>query len=298
MKRILSAAACCLLIVVFTGCQKKDQWHWAQQKKCDYVYASSKALSDASDEEWPLFAKTFDNSGKLTKISAAFRNIVGGIYEFHEFNVRYQGNHVFFVRPRGDTAATFEFNNNKKLIWAVTSIPFATGTNQLFNFRFSYQSGRLQGIDYQIAEEDENEPGPNDWYGFMSLLYDGHKNVSRLTYSSAGYADAVRVDYEYDYQKKAKEQFYPDEAYGDTHNFWYFLKYLNIFPEVNGPNLLKRSMYTSHPEGYPATYERIYSEHKLDGSGKLVSYWQKPLWNGLEVGLPEFWKIKWNCFNK
>jgi hypothetical protein len=289
MKRILVAATCCMLIIAITGCQKKDQWPWGLQKRCDYVEASSKAISNENDQVLPLFTKTFDNSGKLTKIRAAFRNIVGAYYVLEDFNVSYQGYSIFFTRPSGDTVAALQFNNNKKLIWAVTNIPFGTNGSQQYNFRFLYQAGKLKSIESQDFLDNEYDPEPNPWFPYLQLSYDnGFKNVSRLDFGSA------HIDYEYDHQKKAKEQFYPDEMYGETHKFWYLLKYLNVVPDANPENLLKRSVYSQPEEGYPNNFERRYSDHKLDGSGKLVSYWQKNTWEHQNGS--EFWTVKWNCF--
>lgn len=289
-----------LLLFVFfvTGCkknnpefvteelaeQKNQKNGWVHGGHCDYEAAYSKAISNEGTEEVPLFQKYYSGS-RLQKIKVHFRNVAGGAYEPFVLKVVYQPKRMIFLREgNGDTTAILDFNHSGKLVRARAPIPFHQGWSFQTSFRFFYYQGKLKKIESGHLELTESQEYETVWFPYINIDYDfKKKNVSRVTFPAFGSTTGESIKYWYDYSRKAKAQVYPDDMAGDYHYFFYFLKYLNIFPELTPENILTRSLQVTE---YPGTFDRRYADHQFDASGKLISYKEND----------DLWKIDWKCF--
>ena len=70
--------------------------------------------------------------------------------------------------------------------------------------------------------------------------------------------------YQYDYSRKAKQQFYCDDFMGNCEPF-YLLQYLGFFPEVNNPPNIRTHVETT-------VFHGDLTNHKFDHEGKLIGY--------------------------
>ena len=126
------------------------------------------------------------------------------------------------------------------------------------------------------------------WVEWVKIRYDRtHKNVSRVSFYYPNETPFETMDFEYDYSKKPKAQFHGDQR---LHRFLYLLRYLNVVPDLNPEHLLIKSILTT--DQYPGNSENVYSDHKFDKWGRLISYHKNgDFWSN------ETWQINWKCFN-
>jgi hypothetical protein len=304
MKKALLLAGNLFMIFLIYSCQKSDlrpqeesltadipstdesaAQRGMSNTNCGYVQALSKSISDEGDQELPLFTKEYEN-GKLKKITVHMRNIAGGGYQPVVLTVTHQWRKMIFTdEATGDMVATLEFNHQNRLTKALANYPLLHSTAFEAPYRFIYKNGKISEVQQMVPEESTPT-----WYPYLRLAYDHTgNNVSRLSMGSS-----ANIIYEYDYTLKPKEQYYPDESFGDSFYFWYFLQYLDLFPEVTPKNILKRSIYRDAPDGYPAKYERKYSDQQFDDADRLIYYKQSPKWDDNPQAV-ETWKLVWDC---
>jgi hypothetical protein len=291
---LLAVIASFLLIA---GCKKGDRF-FTGHTDCDYVQASSAAVDNESEKVLPLFTKYYGADGKLDKIYVSFMSDAGGNYEQTTLKFAYDERRIRIDNENtGNTVAVLNFNPAGFLTSARIEIGvFPDGrvdpdNEQQNQYRYFYQGGRLKEI--QLGEFHENPSPGFDWYSYMKVEYDyTGKNVAKL--SGIG----PTMTYTYDYSRKAKNQFYADERFGDY--FFYFLKYLDLLPGLNPENILVKSFKDTNE--YPGKKERTYSQHAIDRSGKLLFYKQETKVISVDGGseyfeIPEEWNIDWKCAN-
>jgi hypothetical protein len=290
--------ACFLLILTASSCKKNDLKGLNgifNKNKCDYVQASAPGIIPETTGPIALFTKTYDASSRLQSIYSRFRNVATGIRDSFNLAVSYLPGTMVFTRNNGDTTAVLNFSANGRLTSAKAATPFYLDWSHRREYNFIYAGNVLREIQIN-GEVHSSDAG--QWIPYIQLAYDnGNKNVSRLTFGGIyRSSDKAWIDYSYDHSRKAKAQVYPDDMLGDYHMFYFFLKYLNVMPELQPENLLASSSFggegTSH---YPASFERQYSNHILDAGGKLVSYTQHSSFPTAQERT-ENWQIDWTCF--
>lgn len=284
----------CLLCAAFllAGCQKvdfiKNLLLDQRPNRCDWTSATNGILFDFQEREVPfLFQKKYKHgSSELRQIIASYRNIATpAVTAPDTMNVIYKDQRIIFIRLSGDTVAMLTFGLNAKLLKAA-AVPFMRSDwNLREEFRFSYTGNRLREITYF---EDNKVTWP-----YIRVQYDKtNKNVSKVLFGNLTndfYQDSIV--YQYDYSKKARGQFYPDEMLGDHFNFWYFLKFLNVLDGVQPENVLLNSYMTN---SYPGDIERSYTAHKFDSKGNLIYYKQHR--NIPQLPFYEEWQVDWRCY--
>jgi hypothetical protein len=286
-----------LILTALSSCKKNDLKGMNgifNKNKCDYVQASAPGIIPETSGSIALFTKTYDASSRLQSIYSRFRNVATGIQYSFNLNVSYQPGQMIFTRDNGDTTAVLNFSPNGRLTSAKAATPFYLDWSYRRDYNFIYAGNVLREI--QISGEVHSVDA-GQWIPYIQLAYDkGNKNITRLTaggiYRSS---DKSWIDYRYDASRKARAQVYPDDMFGDYHMFYFFLKYLNVLPELQPENLLTSSSFGGEGISYPASFERQYSNHQLDASGKLVSYTQHSAFPTNQERT-ENWQIDWTCF--
>jgi hypothetical protein len=257
------------VFMLFLSCQKSsdrfDNFRNPLQGDCqvaEYHYG-------LYDQYFPagipfLFKKTFDASGKtLKEIECFFWPEVPPsqilLPEFHHiFKVEQRGRMIFLINKvtnKGnipDTVARITLNNEGRA-------KSCTANSELF------PGGWPSYLDSSVTEEyiysnnrilaiKSNYIGPVPVTFFDSLHYDKYGNVLSFRDNS----------YQYDYSRKAKQQFYCQD-YMDDWPF-YLLQYLGFFPEVTSPINIRTYMVAD------ASLNGALTNHKFDAEGKLISY--------------------------
>ncbi|HEY0356784.1 MAG TPA: hypothetical protein VGC29_11295 [Flavisolibacter sp.] len=304
-----------LLVLIFPGCRKKDLVNESlpslteeegnrsnsTRNQCDFSEASSNSISLTGEPGFTsLFKKYYmPGSGKLDKILVSFRNIAApGANDPALLKLIYRHNRIIFLNDNSlDTMAILNFDNAGKLRYAQAGLPFHFGWSLKTGFRFIYHQDKLIKIENSEQVYIGDDQYQTNWYPYINIRYDHQKkNVSEIFFPAFG-APGPSIKYEYNYSRKVKNQVYPDDMMGDYHYFLYFLKYLNLFPELTPEHLLVRSK--AFNTDYPGNYDRRYSNHVVDGSGKLLFYHQNSSINDVETGVnfsnTEKWKIDWKC---
>jgi hypothetical protein len=284
-----------LVIVCYSGCKKTDYYfNGSIGKTCDYSRASSNAIYQEYTNEISLFTKHYYyNSLILKSITLLFQNVAGRPHDSVNLKVSYFGNNMIFLDDKLDTQAIFTFSNNGRLLEVKTSLPNSKGLSNFLHWsvdmKFFYKGNKLTEIQFLDLQNIYWEP---NWRTYLKLTYDSYnKNVSAIDMPGLG-SSAIHVKYDYDYSRKANGQYYPDEHVGDFYNFLTFLRYLNIFPELQPNNLLIHS-YISDAE-YPGNIERWYTDHHFNSDGNLVSYKMKSIIGSLSLPV-EDWNLVWTC---
>lgn len=277
-------------VILFSGCRKND---WTSipngRDKCDYVAAYSSSISNDGEEIVPLFVKTFKpNTFKLEQLLVQYTGVFGLSYEPETYKVSYQGQKMFLVLPNNDTT-TFEFDATGKPTKARSSLRAASP----LDYKFYYNAGKLSEIRYH--NEQDSDP---TWLALIKITYDAaKKNIVKTSFGSGAANYGVNgYTYTYDYSKKPKGQYHPDEVYGDSYFIYNLVKHLSFFPELESEALMTGWSYQGNPDEYPPSIHVTYSNQVLDGGGKLVSYTATKNWfNSADVSN---WTIDWNCLGK
>jgi hypothetical protein len=291
--------ACFLLLLsALSSCKKSDLKGlngFYNKNKCDYVQASAPGIIPETTGPIALFTKTYDASTRLQSIYSRFRNVATGIRYSFNLTVSYQPGKMIFIRDNGDTSAVLNFGPSGRLVSATAATPFYLDWSYRRDYNLIYAGNVPREI--QITGEPHSADA-GQWIPFVQMAYDnGNKNITRLTFGGIyRSSDKSWIDYRYDHTRKAKAQVYPDDMMGDYHMFYFFLKYLNVIPELQPENLLTSSSFGGEGTSfYPASFERQYSNHLLDAGGKLVSYTQHSSFP-TEQERTENWQIDWTCF--
>ncbi len=263
---------------------------------CDYVEASSKVVSFDGTQVEPLFKKFYDRHGKLYRIRLNFLDPQASGFQHFYLNVSHAYRKMIFTRNDGDTALILNFDRHGRLTGSKNWYGFLYGADEGINEdahylrEFVYQHGRLKQINFGevffVNSEDPPAHYDTTWSVETIIDYDWKKNPSHINFpGQENEPPLYDFFYTYDLKRKAKAQFYADER---LPRFFYLLKYLNLFPELNPDNiLLSLIMITSQ---YPGDQLNTYNSHRFDRSGRLISYAKEG-----SIWAPEKWFIEWRC---
>jgi hypothetical protein len=319
MKKILGISL--MLSVLFVGCKKEtadtadkglqnlendvEGSARSRNPKCDFSEAISKSISDDGTQLQSLFKKYYKgNSTKLDKIMVSFRNVAApGGNNITTMKVQYKyGKMIFLNESNSDTMVVLNFDPSGKLVKAEAGMPIYAGWSGKIGFRFFYHQNRLSSIESSELVYLGDDNYDTTWIPYIRLKYDYSKaNVSEVEFRAFGEEPGTSIKYKYNYSRKVKYQVYPDDMMGDYHYFFYFLKYLNLFPELTPSHLLIESQTNNIV--YPGDYRREYSHHHIDSDGRLIFYKQRSIIdmeqsrNTSSEGYIEWWKINWKCSN-
>lgn len=210
------------------------------------------------------FAKTYDNSGKVTELTCYF-----DIEQTPSDVLRYQvhvkviekGRKVYFLNVDSlyhgvsDTTAILYLNAAGRPDSCVGDYHFmqnrVAGKLAVARTSYHYKNNRL------VAVSGVEFSGPLLVFaGTDSVKYDQYGNALSFTVNS----------YQYDYTKTANELFYSND-YMQSYWEFYMLQYLGYFPEVNSPIHLRTAVQRISGQGYLKI-----TGQQFDGKGRLVSY--------------------------
>ena len=214
-----------------------------------------------------LFKKTFDPSGKtLKEIDCVFWPEIGppeiSEPEYHHiFKIEQHGRMIFVINKvtnKGnipDTVARITINNDGRVKSCIANselfpfgLPLINSLDSLVTEEYIYRENRVLAVK-------SNYIGPDPETRIDSLKYDKYGNVLAFGTNT----------YQYDYTRKAKQQFYCQDYMGSDWPF-YLLQYLGFFPEVNSPVNIRTYIIGS------GDYYGDLTNHKFDAEGKLISY--------------------------
>jgi hypothetical protein len=223
-----------------------------------------------------LFKKTFDPSTKILKeIECYFQDdvppqeIIQPIFH-HVLKLAQKDRMIFLINNDSnikgntpDTVAKITLNNEGRAesCEANGELNPDSYNHAAQTEYFIYKNDRLQVIkSYYITNNGILGPAVD------SVHYDKFGNV--LAFGSNSY--------QYDYTRKAREQFYCDDFMGGDEPY-YLLQYLGFFPEVTSPVNLRTHVET-------IVFHGDLSNHRFDGEGRLIGY---------DFYVPI--SIAWNC---
>lgn len=230
------------------------------------------------------FKKTYDASGKTLKvIECVFWPEIGPPQisepEYHHiFQVEQRGLMLYMINiqtnkgPLADTVVRITINNDGRVKSCIANselfpdgLPLNNSLDTLVTEEYIYRDNRVLAVkSYYSGSDPETR--------IDSLTYDKYGNV--LSFESNSY--------QYDYTRKAKQQFYCMDYMGGDWPF-YLLQYLGFFPEVTSPVNIRIYMRGS------GDYYGSLTNHKFDSEGRLVSY----DFGGTNPGPPI--TVIWNC---
>jgi hypothetical protein len=268
MKKI--ALVSLLLSLLFLSCNKDDDFPNALMK-CQ-VSEFHLATYDLYFTDFPfLFKKTYDPSGKILKeISCLFWNDQPPTSQFvtpHDLVINSHGRKIFLLNKHDllDTVVKITLNiaGRPESCESKKELNESNGKNFSETEHFVYKYNRL--VFVQATSASVFSPIP--YTSTYPLVYDNYGNM--LSFGGNVY--------QYDYNRRAKKQFYCDDLMA-TNNGFYLLQYLGFFPEVNSPVNLRK-------HGFATTFQGDFNNHTFDSDGKLTGYY----FGGLKA------TITWNC---
>jgi hypothetical protein len=274
------------VFMLFLSCQKDfiraDHFRNPLEAGCQVAeYHIPEYDSDFPPRIPYLFKKTFDSSGKIVReIECFFNDIVTPhdilLPEFHHiFKIEQRGRMIFLINKvtnKGnipDTVARITLNNEGRAESCAANpelVPDFESKTAVTEY-YLYKSHRIVSIKSVFNQITP----PNTFIDIDTLIYDNYGNILSCRDNS----------YQYDYSRKAKQQFYCDDIMdgGDADEPFYLLQYLGFFPEVTSPvNIRTRAQNQVFSQGY-------LTNHQFDAEGKLISY---------DYFIPHI-TIVWNC---
>ena len=269
MKNAFFAAACAL--VLFSSCHKNidgfDDFPNPLNSTIQVVEYHKTLYDSTFPAPYPahfpyLFKKIYDPSGKIvTELDCSIeddRGLYGFLYGYyHEFKVAQKGQMIYLINKAlsksiiPDTVARIKINEEGRPEYCsvnnelVNDLPFATSAME----HYVYKNYRL------IAIKSGYTGDPFTQKAIDSLKYDQFGNILSFNNNS----------FQYDYSRKAKQQFYCEDFMGGGVQPFYVLEYLGFFPEVNSPTNIM--IYKSN-----AVFQSALTNHQFDGQGRLISY--------------------------
>lgn len=262
-----------LPLLLFTfSCSKidwDDVWgHHGPLPKCDL--AAYRLTSMYPDITFPfLFEKTYNPGGRQVRtIDASFFNEIADLIHFR-LRIENKGRNIYLVNMDApyDTSMTIRLNKYGKP-------ESATGVEVLGSYEFYYTNNRLTSYLWT-------------GFGLWHCQYDDQGNIISTSYPGGdGYL------YDYDYSKKATQQFYMDELRFIDDGMT-LMQYLGLFPELTPVNLRTRVRIGSTRFGY--FYDRYLVNHQLDNSGRLVQYNSVSCNHGYCEPEGVTARLEWNC---
>lgn len=200
-----------------------------------------------------LFKKVLDPSGKKVKeIDCSFFNVESPFrLTHHELIPERKGKYLYILDKYDltDTIVTVRFNNHSRPESLTTKGELADFEQNLRFNNFFYENNRLAAVETIFTDMQGNKTSRID-----SIPYDSYGNILSFGFNF----------YQYDYNKKPRQQFYVDDLM-QYNNGYYLLQYLNYFPEVTNPTHVRTQVQT--PLGRIAL-----SNHSFDEDNRLTGY--------------------------
>jgi hypothetical protein len=226
-----------------------------------------------------LFRKTYNASGRIpVAIECFFTDDVSpqAIFfpEFDHFlGIVQDGRRIFFMNQKAgfpDTVATLWLNEEGRPASCVANSELVVDrgipVTELYHYNRKKQIIAVSSI-----------------YGLTSIPPDPFTTVDSVNYDGQGNPLSFRGNsYQYDYSKKAGQQFYCDD-FMDGDDPFYLLEYLGFFPELTNPPNPRIFLHQSS-DGFVGPV----NQQAFDSQGKLIGYHFGP-----GAGIPV--KIIWNC---
>lgn len=268
---ILPGVGVAAIIALFFSCNKLNELH-NLLPDCDVsAYTLTRFQQNPYGGVTPvLFTKTYDKFGKMaTEIDFTFWDaLLIPQFHAHQLLITSNGQKLFLLDKNNphDTVVTIVLNNEGR--------PESCESNNELNDSYGDAHGELEKYVYKnnrVIAIKSTDPAAGEGEGLItshtdSIHYDSHGNVSSFGDNS----------YQYDYTKKAKQQFYCDDLMEFDDGF-YLLQYLGFFPEVTSPVNIR-----THVNAVVFTGD--ITSHQFDGEGKLTGY-------GFAGGVT----IAWHC---
>ena len=271
-----------LILITQIGCQKNADFPHFNERKSDFWQATFSDHTYGIGPEYYLFTKHYrPGTILLDKMTVSFLNIATTFSDKHtDLKITYAPQEMIITDESADTIAIFEFKPNGQLLRAwcdVYVLPHSIvkGRSSLI-FQFIYSGNRLDEV--KLLDEP-----------YVKIKYDQtNKNVASIEFGQ----NFGTIFYQYDYNRTANGQYYPDEKRGDYFRFWYFLKYLNLLPELQPKNLLTGS-YDDTQE-YPGPTSNVYSNQSFDAANRVISYEVNSTFVNTSAFSVESWNVYWS----
>lgn len=274
------------IFLAFLGTSCKKEWHNfpLKKQKCDYVQVF----------RWgnqPILGKHYiAGTHILTGIDFTIIDF-GGENPTYKLDVTHSGYTSYFTEVSDrdangentatvDTIATLKYGKDMRPIEASA----IWGQFSTVHFTFDYKSGKLSEI--------KSVEGILGAHSYAQIKYDAtSNNISKIIFFKDGGRGLKNERmYEYDYNKKASNQYYVDEYKGWVYYFWDFVAYIDEFPELRPKNICLG--YNENEENLPE--KMVFSNHRFDSFDKLIEYKSDITFPGGHVG-GEVWNTNWDC---
>ncbi|MEJ7738565.1 MAG: hypothetical protein WKF97_14135 [Chitinophagaceae bacterium] len=241
----------------FLSCSKIIDWknitHNPKGNGCDVAEYHLPYYDDYSIPFPFLFKKKYDPSGKIVKeIDCSFWNISSPARLAHlELTlVRKERNLLFLDKyNQFDTVMSAYLNNYGRVESLIGSDKLINYEEKIRSNKFFYANNRLTAVETIITDADGNKTSQ-----LNSVSYDSYGNILSFRNNT----------YQYDYNRKANQQFYVDD-YMDYDNGYYLLQYLGYFPEVTNPLNIRVRVETT-------VFKENLINHSFDADNRLTSY--------------------------
>lgn len=269
-----------LAISVIAGSCSKLDWNdvWGDHPSANKGDVAAFRLTYYDDYNLPypfLFAKTYDASGNYVKeINAAFNNVaLPNAIRHYRLRLEYRPRVIYFIRMEApfDTVVTALFNHQGRVIQT-------NSKNEVVENKFEYRNNRLFSIFWRsTAPFAKTDTCVYDKFGNILSIAEGN------AYGRTGYF------YEYDYSRKARQQYYMEELRNINNDFT-LMVYMGFFPELN-PVHLRTAARMGEESVY--TFNYFAFNHVFDSKGRLIKYTVYGNPDGLDTPVGEAF-ITWN----
>jgi hypothetical protein len=182
---------------------------------------------------------------------------------YHDFIVEQKGRMIYLVNKQTnkagtpDTVARITLNEKGRAISCAANSELDPDAmlNPAVTEYYIYKNDRVIAVRSDYKGLSASIPHEVFEYTIIdSLTYDKYGNILTFNHNS----------YQYDYNRKAKQQFYCDDFMGSDEPF-YVLQYLGFFPEVNCPPNVRTLVETE-------VFSGDLSNHRFDSKGRLIGY--------------------------
>ena len=283
-KSLCFAMICAGTAFTLFSCQKVNSVNdeeIADKKKPrkDVCLISSFGYSNSAIPQQTIFTNHYDLSGRSMEIEAGLFS-GGSVFSNLKLSVKWVNGGIAFVDASApqDTILLASFNKRGRIDKIIA------GNKPNPNFlptSFEYDPRGLRAMYITLAG--------NTLTSYFNYDHNGNL-ISIDDAPSASVSVPGKVEYTYDANQKANDQFYFDEPRGFSWNTFSLVQYLGLFPELQ-PTSLRTSTKVMWGNNYQAYHMNIINQ-QLDGNGKLISY---------DVASPgsnatiSHYNINWSC---
>ena len=245
------------------SCQKvnsiNDEEVANKKKPKDLCLISSFGYSNPAISQQTIFTNHYDLSGRSMEVEAGMFS-GGVVFSNITLSLKWINGGVAFVNANApqDTILIASFNKKGRVEKIIA------GNKQNTNFlptTFDYDKNGLRAMYITLAGNTLTSYFNYDQKGNLISIADA---------PSTSVSIPGKVEYTYDPNQKANNQFYFDEPRGFSWNTFSLLQYIGLFPELQ-PTNLRTSTRVTWGNNYQAYHMDIVNQ-QLDANGKLISY--------------------------